>query len=138
MNVVSLIGHLATEVELRRVGEDKKVAGFLLAVSRPGKGAEADFVWVNAWDRQAELCVEYLAKGRRVGVDGRLRSRTWEEDGKRRRAVEVVATRVEFLSPPPEQACRSRGCRTPLLRSRPAPRRRSPPRRADSAPAANA
>jgi single-strand DNA-binding protein len=104
VNVVSLIGHLATEVELRRVGGDKMVAGFLLAVSRPGKGSDADFVWVNAWDRQAELCAEYLAKGRRVGVDGRLRSRTWEEDGKRRRAVEVVATRVEFLSPPPEEA----------------------------------
>jgi single-strand DNA-binding protein len=104
VNVVSLIGHLATDVELRRVGADKKVAGFLLAVQRPGKDSDADFVWVNAWDRQAELCAEYLAKGRRVGVDGRLRSRSWEEDGKRRRAVEVVATRVEFLSPPPEEA----------------------------------
>jgi single-strand DNA-binding protein len=104
VNVVSLIGHLATEVELRHVGADKKVAGFLLAVQRPGRDSDADFVWVNAWDRQAELCAEYLAKGRRVGVDGRLRSRSWEEDGKRRRAVEVVAHRVDFLSPPPEEA----------------------------------
>ena len=55
MNVVTLIGNLATEVELKEVGDEKREAGFLLAVDRPGK-EEADFVWVNAWDRQAETC----------------------------------------------------------------------------------
>jgi single-strand DNA-binding protein len=98
VNVVTLIGNLATDVELREVGGDRKVAGFLLAVDRPGRESEADFVWVSAWDRQGELCSEHLGKGKQVAVDGRLRSRTWEEDGKRRRAVEVVAKRVEFLS----------------------------------------
>ena len=102
MNVVTLIGNLATDVELKELPGDKKVAGFLLAVDRPGKNPEADFVWVNAWDRQAETCAQYLAKGSRVAVDGRLRSRSWEEDGKRRRAVEVVANRVQFLSGPAE------------------------------------
>jgi single-strand DNA-binding protein len=100
MNTVSLIGNLATDVELREVGEDKKVASFLLAVSRDRREAGADFVWVAAWDRQAELCAEYLAKGRHVAVDGRLRSRTWEQEGKRRDAVEVVARRVEFIGGP--------------------------------------
>ena len=99
MNTVSLIGNLATDVELRELGE-KKVAGFLLAIDRPGEGA--DFVWVSAWDRQAELCSAYLGKGKRVGVDGRLRSRSWEEDGKRRTKVEVVANHVQFLSGPGE------------------------------------
>ena len=55
---------------------------------------------MSAWDRQGELCAEYLAKGRRVGVEGRLKSRSWEEDGKRRTAVEVVARRVDFLGGP--------------------------------------
>jgi single-strand DNA-binding protein len=100
VNVVTLIGNLATDVELREVGEGKRVAGFLLAVNRQVKD-EADFVWVNAWDRQAEVCHQYLAKGKRVAVDGRLRSRSWEEDGKKRTAVEVVAHRVQFLSPGP-------------------------------------
>ena len=100
MNTVSLIGNLATDVELREVGEGKKVASFLLAVGRGGRDAGADFVGVSVWDRQAELCAEYLAKGRRVGVMGYLRSRTWEEEGRRRRAVEVVARRVEFLGGP--------------------------------------
>lgn len=102
MNTVSLIGNLATDVELREVGPDKKVAGFLLAIQRGPD--DADFVWVSAWDRQAETCADYLAKGNRVAVAGRLRSRSWEEEGKRRNAVEVVAHRVEFLSPPSAEA----------------------------------
>lgn len=97
MNVVTLIGNLASDVELREVAGDKKVAGFLLAVDRASSDGGADFVHVAAWDRQGELCAEHLEKGSRVAVDGRLRSRSWEEDGKRRSAIEVVARRVEFL-----------------------------------------
>ena len=100
MNTVNLIGNLATDVELREVGEDKKVATFVLAVDRPGQDRGADFVRIATWDRQAEVCDQYLAKGKRVAVDGRLRSRSWEDpEGKRRSAVEVVANRVQFLSP---------------------------------------
>jgi single-strand DNA-binding protein len=97
MNIVTLIGNLATDVDLRDVGTDKKVASFLLAVDRASKDGGADFVSICAWDRQAELCAEYLGKGRRVAVDGWLKSRSWEEEGKRRTAIEVVARRVEFL-----------------------------------------
>jgi single-strand DNA-binding protein len=96
VNVVTLIGNLATEVDLREVGEHK-VANFLLAVDRASRDGGADFVRICSWDRQAELCAQFLTKGRRVAVDGRLRTRSWEE-GKRRTAVEVVANRVEFLS----------------------------------------
>jgi single-strand DNA-binding protein len=98
MNSVHLIGNLATDVELRDVGEEKKVASFLLAIDRGSKDGGADFIWISAWDRQAEVCVQYLGKGNRVAVDGRLKSRTWEQDGKRRDAVEVVVRRVEFLT----------------------------------------
>ena len=98
MNVVTLIGNLATDVELREVGEELQVASFLLAVDRPGKD-EADFVRVSTWNKQAEVCAQYLAKGRKVGIDGRLRSSSWEDsDGNKRNAIEVVANRVEFLS----------------------------------------
>jgi single-strand DNA-binding protein len=97
MNVVTLIGNLATEVELREVAPDKRVASFVLAVDRASRDGGADFVTVSAWDRQGELCAEYLGKGRRVAIDGRLKSRSWEEEGKRRSAIEVVARRVEFL-----------------------------------------
>ena len=72
MNIVTLIGNLATDVDLREIGPDKRVASFLLAVDRASKEGGADFVNVCAWDRQAELCAEYLGKGRRVAVDGWL------------------------------------------------------------------
>ena len=98
MNVVTLIGNLATDVELREVGEELQVASFLLAVDRPGKD-EADFVRISTWNKQAELCAQYLAKGRKVGIDGRLRSSSWDDsDGNKRHSIEVVAHRVEFLS----------------------------------------
>jgi single-strand DNA-binding protein len=103
MNVVTLIGNLATDVEVRELGDDKRVASFLLAVDRATKDDEADFFRVAAWNRQAELCGRYLGKGSRVALDGRLRSRSWEEEGKRRSAVEVVAHRVEFLDRPGAQ-----------------------------------
>ena len=96
MNVVTLIGNLTTDVELKEIGTDKKVATFQLAVDRPREGA--DFIGIATWDRQAETCAEYLRKGSKVAVDGRLRSRSWEDpDGKRRSALEVVANRVQFL-----------------------------------------
>ena len=102
MNSVHLIGNLATEVELRDVAPsnergEKKVASFLLAVDRPSRDGAADFVWITAWERQAELCAEYLGKGNRVAVEGRLKSRTWEQDGRRRDAIEIVARRIDFL-----------------------------------------
>lgn len=104
MNVVTLIGNLASDVDLREVGDDRKVASFLLAVDRRGQDAGADFVRVATWGKQAETCARYLGKGRRVAVDGRLRSHTWEEaDGKRRRSVEVIANHVQFLSPSPDE-----------------------------------
>lgn len=98
MNSVSLVGNLASEVEVREIGDGKKVAHFLLAVDRVSKDDQADFVRVSAWDRQAELCGEFLVKGRLVGVVGRLRSSTWSDgDGNRRYGLEVTAARVEFL-----------------------------------------
>jgi single-strand DNA-binding protein len=103
VNVVTLIGNLATEVELREVGPEKRVASFVLAGDRAGRDGGADFVSVTTWDRQAQLCAEYLGKGRRVAVDGRLKSRSWEEDGKRRSAIEVVARRIEFLGGGPRR-----------------------------------
>ena len=102
MNSVSLVGNLATDVELKDVGE-KRVASFLLAVGRGGRDAGADFVWISAWERQAELCAEYLGKGQRVAVEGRLKSRTWEQDGRRRDAIEIVARRIDFLSGPRQE-----------------------------------
>jgi single-strand DNA-binding protein len=98
LNSVVLTGNLATDVEVKDLGDDRQVANFLLAVDRIGS-EEADFFRVSAWNKQAELCGRYLSKGRQVGIDGRLKSSSWEDgDGNKRSAVEVVARHVEFLS----------------------------------------
>ena len=92
-------------------GPEKRLAKFGLAVDRGGKDSETDFFSISVWDRQAQLCADYLAKGRRIALEGRLRYSTWEDEGKKRSAVEVVAYRVEFLRRRPGQAgrwCRSK------------------------------
>src|SRR2546423_6909224 len=91
MNVVTLIGNLATEVEVREVAPDKRVASFVLAVDRASRDGGADFVPVSAWDRQGELCAEYLGKGRRGAIDRRPKSRSWGGGGQPRSAIEAVA-----------------------------------------------
>ena len=96
MNIVALIGNLAADPELRYTPGGKAVCTFRLAVSRPG-AAEADFFTVVAWERQAEVCGQYLSKGRRVGVDGRLHQSTWTTDEGKRSKVEVIAHRVELI-----------------------------------------
>jgi single-strand DNA-binding protein len=101
MNSVILIGNLTTDVELRELGAEKHLATFRLAVDRGGKDSETDFFRISVWDRQAQLCADYLSKGRKIALEGRLRYSTWEEEGKKRSKVEVVAYRVEFLSAPP-------------------------------------
>jgi single-strand DNA-binding protein len=100
VNVVTLIGNLATDVEVKELSEGKRVASFVLAIDRASRDGGADFVRVAAWDRQAELCGQFLHKGDRAALDGRLRSRSWQApDGTRRSAVEVVANRIQFLTP---------------------------------------
>jgi single-strand DNA-binding protein len=104
VNNVSVIGNLATDVEVKDAG-DKQVSKFLLAVDRYSRDGGADFVNVSAWERQGELCAQYLTKGRRVAIEGYLRSHSWEDgQGKRRRDVEIVARRVDFISGPREEA----------------------------------
>jgi single-strand DNA-binding protein len=100
MNSVILIGNLTTDVELRELGAEKHLAKFGLAVDRGSKDSETDFFRVSVWDRQAQLCADNLAKGRKIALEGRLRYSTWEDEGKKRSAVEVVAYRVEFLPSP--------------------------------------
>lgn len=104
MNIVVLMGRLARDVELRYTPSGTPVAGFTVAVDRRPNAEgqrETDFIDVVAWQRLAEVCAEHLVKGQRVGVEGRLQVRSYEDrDGHRRRAVEVVAEDVRFLDKP--------------------------------------
>ena len=97
MNIVAVVGNVASEPELRHTSQGRAICTFRVAVSRPG-GEEADFFTVAAWERQAEVCKEYLAIGRRVAVDGRMHCRVEvAPDGTRASRIEIVAHRVELL-----------------------------------------
>ncbi len=103
MNKVCLVGRLTRDPELRFVpGSGTPVATFTLAVDRNFKNKqgekEADFISIVTWRKLAELCANYLGKGRLVAVAGRIQSRSWEDDtGQRRYKTEVVADEVTFL-----------------------------------------
>jgi len=100
MNAVHLTGRLTQDVTVREHG-DTKIAQLRLAVSRGrdknGEDRGADFVDVVCFGRQAQVCADYLAKGRRIAVDGRLHHDEWESDNGRRQKLEVIASSVEFL-----------------------------------------
>lgn len=104
LNRVTLVGRLTRDPEVRRTPGGDPVCSLRLAVSsraRGDDGAWADrgnFFDVTVFGRQAEALGAHLAKGRRVGVDGRLAWREWQaRDGTRRQGVEVIASDVVFL-----------------------------------------
>ena len=104
MNAVQIVARLTTEPTLEERG-GTQVGRLRLAVQRQrGKDGEdrgADFIDVTVFGRQAETCAKYLAKGRRVAVEGHLHHSEWEaEDGSRRQKLEVIARSVEFLDAP--------------------------------------
>ena len=98
MNGVNLIGNLTRDPHTRETKGAKPVCTLRLAVSARGKDADPVYVDVVAFERQAEVCDEYLRKGRRVAVSGRLGHSEWESDGNKRSKHEVITERVEFLS----------------------------------------
>lgn len=100
MNSVVLIGRLTRDPELRfTAGSGKAVATFSIAVNRPfSKNNEADFFRIVVWGKPGENCANYLAKGRLVGIQGRIQNRSYETNtGEKRYTTEIVADRVEFL-----------------------------------------
>ena len=102
INQVILMGRLTRDPEMRTTTTGKTIASFSLAVDRQGQDDQADFFDVTAWEKLGELVNQYLSKGRRCLVQGRLRQDSWDdkETGKKRTRVEVVATDVTFLDGP--------------------------------------
>lgn len=103
MNKVVLIGRLARDPEVRYTQSGKAVTSFTLAVDRRVRKdvdaqQTADFIPVVAWDKLAEACGNYLNKGERAAVEGRIQVRNYEaQDGSKRYVTEVIAENVEFL-----------------------------------------
>ena len=108
LNKVLLIGNLTKDPELRYTPNGTAVANLRLAVNRRFKDRSGElkedtcFVTITAWDKQAEICNQYLQKGRPVFVEGILQSRSWETpDGQKRSTIDVRAERIQFLGAKP-------------------------------------
>lgn len=102
-NQVILMGNLTRDPELRQTPNGQQVCSFSLALNRSYKGADGnwqeatDYIDVVAWGPLGERVAQYLSKGRPCLVNGRLQSRSWEQDGQKRSKVEVNAQDVTFL-----------------------------------------
>lgn len=103
LNQVTLMGNLTRDPELRNTPNGQNVTNFSLALNRSykdsgGEWQEAtDYVDIVCWGPLAERVDQYLSKGRRCLVQGRIQSRSWEQDGQKRNKVEVLANDVTFL-----------------------------------------
>lgn len=95
MNHVTLMGRLTADPEIRYTQSGKAVASFTLAVNR-GRSDATDFIPVVAWEKLAEIIGNNLSKGRRALIEGRLQIRSYEHEGQKRKATEVVATSMYF------------------------------------------
>jgi single-strand DNA-binding protein len=106
LNKVMLIGNLGTDPEMRYTANGSAVTTFRLAVSRSFGGdgerrEETEWFTIVTWNKLAELLGQHLQKGRKVFVEGRLASRSWDgPDGQKRYRTEVVANQVLFLDRP--------------------------------------
>lgn len=104
LNKVMLIGNLGADPEMRYMASGTAMTGFRLAVSRSfidgdkGRKEETEWVSVVTWAKLAELLGQHLHKGRKVYVEGRLQSRSWDKpDGTKGYKTEVIASNVLFL-----------------------------------------
>jgi single-strand DNA-binding protein len=101
MNKVLLTGRLTRDPELRSLASGKSVTTFNVATNEyAGGGKEkAEFHTIVTWDKLAQVCGQYLGKGQQVAIEGRLQTRSWDDDaGKRHWKTEIVANHVEMLS----------------------------------------
>jgi len=101
LNRVEIIGNCGKEPEMRFTPSGKPVTSFSVAVnSKFGESESTEWFNIVAWNKLAETCNQYLAKGQQVYVEGRLQTHSWEDnEGQKHYKTEVIANRVLFLGP---------------------------------------
>ena len=108
LNKVMLIGNLGQDPEMRYTPSGRPLTKFRIAVDRSWTSADGDkkseTEWFNivAWGKLAEICNQYLSKGRRVYIEGRLHTRSWQDDnGANHSSVEITANEMIMLDESP-------------------------------------
>jgi len=106
MNKVIVSGNLTKEPELRYLPDGTAVGSFSIAVNEKYKDKETvSFFDVTVWGKTAENCGQYIFKGSKVLIEGRLKQESWEDkEGKKQYRIKIIAQRVEFIGKPKEQA----------------------------------
>lgn len=108
LNQIVIVGRLVRDPELRETDGGKKVTNITLAVPRSYKNLngeyETDYIDCVLWTGIAENTTEYCKKGDILGLKGRVQTRIYETDEKKKYVTEVVAEKVTFLSPPHKEA----------------------------------
>ena len=110
MNNVCLIGRVTKGVQERRTQNGTPVVSFTLAVDRRKKEDGADFIPCIAWDKSAETIARYVHKGDLFAVTGYIQTRSYEKDGRRNYATEVVTIGFKFLERKREMQSDSHSC----------------------------
>ena len=98
VNRVTILGNLGKDVELKYSANGKALATFSVAVNE-GYGEKEHVEWfsVAAWEKLAENCSKCLSKGQQVFVEGRLQTRSWDDNGTKKYRTELIASNVQFL-----------------------------------------
>ena len=97
INSIVLVGRTTKDIELKENKNRKCYVQFTLAVNRPSKEEQADFIPCVAWNKTAETMAKYVQKGTMIGVEGRLQVRNYEEAGIRKYISEVLVGKFTFL-----------------------------------------
>ncbi len=108
VNKVILVGNLGKDPEVRQISPNQNVCQFPIATSETWidksgqKQEKTEWHRIVVWGKMAEVCGKYLAKGKQVYIEGRLQTRSWEDQqGQKKYTTEIVATTVQFLGGAP-------------------------------------
>lgn len=111
LNRIVIMGRLCAAPELKKTQSGTSVCSVCVAVDRPRRQdaeAQTDFLDIVAWRQTAEFLARYFGKGQQIAVEGRLQARIWEDnEGHRRKAVEIVAEQLHFCGPRQDSAGRA-------------------------------
>lgn len=126
LNRAMLIGNLTRDPELRQTPNGQAVCSFGIATNRTWKDAsgekqeQVEYHNIVAWGKLAEICSQYLTKGKKVYIDGRLQTRDWEgQDGVKRYRTEIVAENMIMLSKGNEMGGFGGGSNGPSIQDEP-------------------
>lgn len=105
INKVIIVGRLGQDPEMKAVGQGSTVTRLSVATSEAWndkngqKQERTEWHRITVWGKLAEICGKYLSKGKMVYVEGKLQTRSWEDNGQKKYATDIVASTVQFLSP---------------------------------------